>query len=106
MLLPIDVSEYRFIAAGTPEPALNFDTKLPQLDKAGRELSSIRVVAMSPSGAEVLVVKVSNATKGIVQGSEVRIIDLVAIPWRREQNAGISFRASSVELATPARSAS
>jgi hypothetical protein len=106
MRLPVDTSAVNFVAAGPPEPAIDFDTKAPKTDDAGQPIFNVHLFAVGAGGRDVLTVKVSGEPKGLGEFTPVKIRDLVATTWAMGDRAGVSFRATSVEAATPARSAS
>lgn len=89
----------QFLCAADPEPVLDFETKTPKTDEHGQPLSSLQLVAISDSGAEVIAIKLpGNPTVRI--GDPVTVNGLVAIPWAMGNRNGIAFRATSVEPAT------
>ncbi len=101
MLLPIDLSAVRFVAAGDPEPVVHYDSGRPKIDAAtGAPLYQVRLVAMGPAGAEVIPVKVPGQPIGLVNGSPVKVTGLTANPWALKDKAGISYRAAAIEPAT------
>jgi hypothetical protein len=85
------------MAAGPPEPVLDFDSKQPRLGPDGRPLYSVSVVALGPEGAEVLKVKVPGEPKGIVRGTPVKLTGVVATYWELSGRSGVSFSAERIE---------
>jgi lambda repressor-like predicted transcriptional regulator len=106
MKLPIDTSGMTFLAAGPPEPVLDFDSKSAKVDENGETLFAAQLVALVNGGAEVISVKVAGEPKGIAQGSAVRVTGLVASPWQMGERSGVSFRATRIEPVTSTRNAS
>ncbi len=106
MKLPIDTTGMTFLAAGPPEPVLDFESKTPKLDENGAPLHSVQVVALNDGGAEVIAVKVAGQPKGVSQGAMVKIAGLVATPWTMGDRSGVAFRAEQVEPTSVGRSGS
>ncbi len=106
MKLPIDTSGMTFLAAGPPEPVLDFASKAPKVDEHGAPLHSVQVVALNDGGAEVISVKVAGQPKGVTQGATVKITGLVATPWTMGDRSGVAYRAEKIEATTAGRSAS
>ena len=106
MKLPIDTTGMTFLAAGPPEPVLDFESKTPKVDENGAPLHSVQVVALNDGGAEVISVKVAGQPKGVGQGSTVKIAGLVATPWSMGDRSGVAYRAEHIEPTSAARSGS
>jgi hypothetical protein len=104
--LPIDTTGMTFLAAGPPEPVLDFESKAPRVDESGAPLHSVQVVALNDGGAEVIAVKVAGQPKGVTQGSTVKITGLVATPWTMGDRSGVAYRADLIEPAQAGRSGS
>ncbi|MGH9131882.1 MAG: hypothetical protein ACRDWV_09470 [Acidimicrobiales bacterium] len=100
MKLPIDTTGMTFLAAGPPEPVLDFETKQPKADENGEPIFAVQVVVLAEGGAEVIGVKVAGQPKGVGQGTSVRLSGLVASPWAMNDRSGVAFRASRIELVT------
>ena len=105
MRLPVDTSAVNFVAAGPPEPAIDFDTKVPKTDEAGVPIFNVHLFAVGAGGRDVITVKVSGAPKGIGEFTPVKLKELVATTWAMGDRAGVSFRAATIE-AISARPAS
>jgi hypothetical protein len=73
------------------------------LDKDGRALFVVRLVALSASQAEVLPVRVAGEAPKVGQGTLVRCVGLSATPWAMGERSGISYRAERIEGVAPAR---
>lgn len=97
MRLPIDTQSLSFIAVGSPEPVVDFDSKQPRNDSTGRPIFAVGVVALGNDGADILSVKTSGEPKRITQGTPVKVNDLVATTWQMGDRHGVSFRANSIE---------
>lgn len=102
MRLPIDTSAMTFMAAGGPEPVVEFDTRNPRVSPDGQPLYAVSLVALGPDGAEVIAVKVGGEPKGVGQGVTVKVSGLVATPWSIGERSGVSFRAERIEVAVGA----
>lgn len=105
MRFPVDTAAVHFVAAGPPEPAVDFDTKTPKTDDNGLPIYNVYLFAVGAGGRDLLTVKVAGEPKGIGEFTPVRIRDLVATTWAMGDRAGVSFRATAVEAAA-SRSAS
>ena len=106
MKLPIDTAGMTFIAAGSPEAVVDFETKAAKLDDTGQPLFALQVVALVDGGAEVLSVKVVGEPKGVLQGSGLKLVGLTAQPWAMGDRSGVAFRAARIEPAGAGRAAS
>jgi hypothetical protein len=98
MKLPIDTTGMTFLAAGTPEPVLDFETKAPKADENGEAIFAVQIVVLADGSADVIGVKVAGQPKGVTQGSQVRLGGLVASPWVMHDRSGVAFRASRIEV--------
>jgi hypothetical protein len=105
MRLPVDTAAVHFVAAGPPEPAVDFDTKAPRTDDNGQPIYNVHLFAIGAGGRDLLTVKIAGEPKGIGEFTPVRVRDLVATTWAMGDRAGVSFRATAVEAAA-SRSAS
>ncbi|HXA32330.1 MAG TPA: hypothetical protein VNV87_08735 [Acidimicrobiales bacterium] len=99
MRLPIDAACLTFIAVRPPEEVVDFESKAPRISPDGRPIFAVEVVAVGSAGADILTVKVFGQPKGIVPGSPVRVVDLVATTWQMSDRHGVSFKAASIEAA-------
>lgn len=108
MKLPIDVSGMTFLAAGSPEPVRDFDSKAAKVDENGEPLFAVQLVILVDGGAEVITVKMAGEPKGLGHGVAVKVSGLVASPWSMGDRSGVAFRAARIEPAgqASARSAS
>jgi len=106
MKLPIDTAGITFLAAGAPEPALDYDTKAAKVDESGQPIFGVQVVALSDGGAEVIAVKVAGQPKGVAQGTALKLVGLTAQPWSMGDRSGVAFRAARIEAAGAGRPAS
>jgi hypothetical protein len=104
--LPIDTKDMTFLAAGPPEPVLDFETKAAKLDEHGQSLFTLQTVAMADGAAEVISVKVPGEPKGITQGTAIKVSGLVATPWTMGDRNGVAYRATQIEALAASRSAS
>lgn len=64
MKLPIDTTGMTFLAAGSPEPVRDFDSKAAKVDENGEAIFAVQVVVLANGGAEVISVKVAGEPKG------------------------------------------
>jgi hypothetical protein len=106
MKLPIDTAGLTFLAAGAPEPALDYDTKAAKVDESGQAIFGVQIVALSDGGAEIISVKVAGAPKGVSQGTAVKLVGLTAQPWSMGDRSGVAFRAAHIEPVGAGRPAS
>lgn len=105
MKLPIDTTGVTFLCALAPEPVMDFETKRQKGDLNGEPLFSVQLVLLADGGAEVISVKiVGTPADGLVSGTPVAVVGLVATPWSMGDRSGVSFKASSIQPLTPAAS--
>lgn len=102
MRLRIDTTGMEFMAAGPPEPVVDYDTKQPKTDESGAELHALQLVVLGDEGADVISVKFPGRPKGVVKGTAVRVTGLVAVPWSMNDRSGVAFRATAVEALSAA----
>jgi hypothetical protein len=95
--LPIDTTGMTFLAAGAPEPVLDYDSKAAKVDENGQAIFGLQLVVLADGGAEVISVKVSGQPKGVTQGVTVKVSGLVATPWAMSDRSGVAFRAAGIE---------
>ena len=100
MRLPVDTSAVSFVSAGPPEPAIDFDTKVQKTDDKGLGINQVHLFVVGGGTREVITVKVAGEVKGIGEFTPVRVTDLVATTWNMDDRAGVSFRASRIEVVT------
>ena len=105
MRLPVDTSAVSFVAAGPPEPAVDFDTKAQKTYDSGTPIFHVHLFAVDAGGRNVVTVKLAGEPKGIAEFAPVRVTELVATTGAMGDRAGVSFRAAKVEVAASARSA-
>ena len=86
-----------YLAAGPPEPVLDFDSKQPRANRDGEAMFTVSVIAMSSDGTDVLKVKVPGEPKGIVRGASLKVTGLVGTYWELNGRSGVSFSAERVE---------
>jgi hypothetical protein len=101
MRLLLDTSGVVFLAGGQPEPVLDFNTKQPKRDQANRPLFQVRLTAFykdedGRDQSEVLVVKLTDPSP-LAPMTQVRVAELVAIPWANNGRNGVAYRAARVE---------
>ena len=101
MRLPIDTSAMGFIAAGVPEPVVDFESRRPKTDDNGEPLFSVKVMALADGDADVISVKVPGEPKGVVTGTQLRLVGLNALPWDMGDRSGVAFRAARAEVIRP-----
>ena len=95
------------IAAGTPVPVVEYESRRPKTDEAGLPLYQVAMVAMADGEADVIAIKVPGEPAGITQGVQVRPVALFANPWTMERSGeksfGVAYRAARLEpVTTPA----
>jgi hypothetical protein len=103
MQLNIDTTNIIFLAAGEAEAMTEHDSDRPRLDRDGKALFVVRLVALSGGQADVLPVRVAGEAPKVGQGTPVRCVGLTATPWQMADRSGITYRAERVEAAAPAR---
>jgi hypothetical protein len=59
--LPIDEAAMGFIAAGVPEPVLDFETRRPKADANGVALFEVNAMAMVDGRAEAVSIRTAGA---------------------------------------------
>ena len=101
--LNIDTSSITFLSAGEAEQMTEHDSDRPRLDKEGKALFVVRLVALSGGQAEVLPVRVAGEAPKVGQGTPVRCVGLSATPWQMGERSGITYRAERIEAVAPAR---
>jgi hypothetical protein len=101
MRLPIDTTAMGFIASGPATPKLDYDTGRPKADVNGEPVFVVKVMAMAGGQVEVLTVNVSGEPKGLVSGTQVRLVGLSALPYEMKDRSGVSFNADRVEVIRP-----
>jgi hypothetical protein len=99
--LPIDTGVMGFIAAGVPEPVVDFESRRAKTDENGVPLYSVSVMALAAGQAEVVSVRVAGEPKGITAGVSLRLTGLTGLPWMMDDRFGVSFRAVTMEPARP-----
>ncbi len=81
-----------------PVPVVDFETGKERLTSDGKVLHEVQVViAREGEKIEVFDVKVPGEPKGLKLWNPIKVTDLVATPWHREDQEGISYRAASIE---------
>jgi hypothetical protein len=99
MRLPVDTTTARFMAAGPPEPSIDFDTKNPKTDDNGQILFQVPVLCVASGTQELISVRVAGEPKGVAEFTALKIVDLVATTWSMGERSGVSFRAAKIEAA-------
>jgi len=105
--LPLDASQFRFLAVSEADAVVDFTTKVPKADRNGQPVFSLDVL-FSREGhkGEVVTVKVAGDKPVVTEGQKLRITGLEATPWENNGRSGISFSATSVQSATASQKAS
>jgi len=98
MRIPYDTSAVNFVAAGPPEPAVDFATKVQKTDDKGLAMNQVHLFVLGAGVREVITVKVSGEIKGIGEFTPVKVSELFATTWEMEDRSGVSFKASKVEV--------
>ena len=105
MRLPVDTTTVRFVAAGPPEPSIDYATKQQRTDDSGQPLFQVHLLAVGGGARDVISVRVAGEPKGIAELQPVKVTELVASTWSMDDRFGVSFRAQRIEpLATRAAS--
>lgn len=88
------------VAGDVAQPLVDRQSGEQRRDAAGKLLSVLLVVWLHRSGgADVVAVRSTDITEGIVQGSPVRLVGLTATPWAMDGRSGISYTAERIERA-------
>jgi hypothetical protein len=104
--LPLDASQFRFLAVSEPEVVTDFNTKAPKLDRNGQPVFSLDVLfTREGHKGEVVTVKVAGEKPTVSEGQKLRLSNLEATPWENNGRTGVSFTASKIEPATAASKA-
>lgn len=106
MRLPIDTNAVRFASVRPGEVDVDFTTKAPKTDDQGRTLYKVHLLAVGAKDQDIITVRVAGAPKGVGELTHVKVHELVATTWEMDGRFGVSFRASGIEPASPARQAS
>ncbi len=99
--LRLNTTGSTFLVSKDPEPALDYNTQAPKIDKEGRPIYIVQLVKLDEQGgAEVMGVKVPGKPVGLSPKTYVNVLGLTASPWsKKDGNSGISFEADSIEAA-------
>lgn len=104
--IPVDVSKLEgFICVSAPELRVDPTTGEVRTDRVTREPLYLVGVVCRISGnraAYVLDIQLVGEPAGLVEGQEVTVCDLVAVPWEVDGRSGMSYRASAITPAHPA----
>jgi hypothetical protein len=95
-----DPTGVKYLAAGEAKALKDFKTGEQKVDSAGHAEFSQPVLKIDRGRGAVILVKVSGEPKGIVDGVTLTVTDLVATYWSNEKGHGLSWRSSSISLAT------
>jgi hypothetical protein len=106
MLLPIDTIPLRFLLTGEPVQVLDYESRMPRTDSAGRPLLEVPVVVTGTGDkrAPAVEITVPGPLPDIEQGSFITFTGLMLRTWSvrgsdgRERN-GVSLRAEAMDLA-------
>lgn len=103
--LPIDTSALRFLVTSDPEPVLDFVTKAPKADRDGQPINRLDLLVSGEGRkGEVITVKIAGIVPAVSEGTRVKVVGLVAIPWAQNERSGISFSVERIEVAPVASS--
>ena len=103
MKLLLDTSQTTFTVGSEPEPVVDFLTDAQCTNDQGRPIWAVQLVASfkdDRSGklrSEIVNVKVAGELRSLPLGSPVRVTDMVAIPWVRNDRSEIAYRAAAIE---------
>ena len=100
MRLPIDTTVMRFIAAGAPEPVLDYETRAQKLDLTGRPMFTVHLFAIAEGSRGTFAVKVAGEPKGISEFTPVKITSFTVQEWQSGDRHGLSCRAEAIEPIT------
>jgi hypothetical protein len=100
MRFPIDDVSMTYTCGTAPQPVKDYGTGGQKADENGEPLFSVGVLAMANGEAELISVKVAGKiAPGVVPGSSLTIVGLVAGHWSIDGKSGLAFRASRIEPA-------
>lgn len=106
MLLPIDTTPLRFLLTGEPTAVLDYETRLPRTDAAGRQLLRVPVVVTGTGEkrAPAVEVTVPGPVPEVELGSLVAFTGLALRTWSvrgtdGRERSGTSLRADALDLA-------
>ena len=98
LTMPID-AQMAFLAGSPPEALVDYETKQPKLDREGRQVYRVQLIARGAERSEVFFVKTSNEPKGVLVHEPVKVTALAIQVWTRDGATGVSFVADRVEPA-------
>jgi len=109
MELRIDTTGVQFMVTREAAPKLDHETKTQRADRVtGALLWVVQVMALDPTGGEIIAVTVDAEPK-VGVGQYVALTGLRAIPWSQGERSGVAFRATGLSTVkappTPASSA-
>ena len=106
MLLPIDTVPLRFLLTGEPTAVLDYETRRPRTDTAGRPLlrAPVVVTGTGEKRAPAVEVTVPGPLAQVEQGSLVAFTGLTLGTWPVRGNdgrerTGVTLRAEAMDLA-------
>ena len=105
MKLMLDISRTTFTVTRGVEEKVDEDGRQKKQRKTNEPLWTVQVMALDPSGGEVLNVTVAGAPPKVSVGQAVFPAELEAIPWNQGQRHGVAFRCASLSIATAQKSA-
>jgi hypothetical protein len=104
--LPLDASQFRFLAVSEVEAVVDFTTKAPKADRNGQPVFSLDVLfTREGHKGEVITVKVAGNKPQLTEGQKLRISGLEATPWENNGRSGVSFTATEIAPATASKAA-
>ena len=98
MRFPIDDGAMTYTCATAPQPVKDYGTGGQRADENGEPLYSVGVLAMANGEAELIPIKVAGkVSAGVVPGTPLKVVGLVAAHWSIDGKSGMAFRASKIE---------
>lgn len=81
-----------------PEPKTDFETGEVKTDRDGKKLWVVGVSLREPGTRRAVAIDVTTPEepRGVVEGSAVRLVGLVASQWEQGDRAGIAWKADLV----------
>jgi hypothetical protein len=96
LTMPID-AQTAFLAGSLPEALVDYETKEPKLDRDGKQVYRLQLIARGSERSELFFVKTSTEPKNVFVHEPVKVTGLAIQVWTMEGKTGVSFVAERVE---------
>jgi hypothetical protein len=98
MRFPIDDGAMTYTCATAPQPVKDYGNGGQKATEDGEPLFAVGVLAMANGEAELISIKVAGkVSAGVVPGTALKVVGLVAAHWSIDGKSGMAFRASKIE---------